>query len=136
MPENGSVIVYNKTFEATRNKEIGEMYPDLKPEMDRFNSNIVDLMIPFRNRDYYTKEMKGSYSIKYVLPALYPDNHELDYNELFLVHKGDEASKAFLSLKDKSPEEQKVIRKALLEYCKLDTLAMVKIWENFIDVTK
>ena len=136
MPENGSVIVYNKTFEATRNKEIGEMYPDLKSEMERFNSNIVDLMIPFRNRDYYTKEMKGSYSIKYVLPALYPDDPELDYKELSLIHKGDEASNAFLTLKDKSPEEQKEVRKALLEYCKLDTLAMVKIWERFVDVTK
>ena len=136
MPENSSVIVYNKTFEATRNKEIGEMYPDLKSEMERFNSNIVDLMIPFRNRDYYTKEMKGSYSIKYVLPALYPDDPELDYKELSLIHKGDEASNAFLTLKDKSPEEQKEVRKALLEYCKLDTLAMVKIWERFVDVTK
>lgn len=136
MPKDGSVIVYNKTFEATRNKEIGEMYPDLKPEMERFNNNIVDLMVPFRNRDYYTKEMKGSYSIKYVLPALYPDDPELDYKELSLIHKGDEASNAFLSLKNKAPEEQKIIRQALLEYCKLDTLAMVKIWEKFLEVTK
>ena len=136
MPENGSVIVYNKTFEASRNKEIGEMYPDLKSEMERINSNIVDLMVPFKNRDYYTKEMKGSYSIKYVLPALYPDDPELDYSELSLIHKGDEASNAFLSLKYKTSEEQKEIRKALLEYCKLDTFAMVKIWENFKKVTE
>ena len=34
------------------------MYPDLKPEMERFNNNIVDLMIPFKNRDYYTKDMQ------------------------------------------------------------------------------
>lgn len=136
IPENGSVIVYNKTFEASRNKEIGEMYPDLKSEMERINSNIVDLMVPFKNRDYYTKEMKGSYSIKYVLPALYPDDPELDYSELSLIHKGDEASNAFLSLKYKTSEEQEEIRKALLEYCKLDTFAMVKIWENFKKVTE
>ena len=136
MPEDGSVIVYNKTFEATRNKEIGEMYPDLKAEMDRFNANIVDLMIPFRNRDYYTREMQGSYSIKYVLPALYPDDAELDYKELSLIHKGDEASNAFLTLKEQSPKDQKAIRKALLEYCKLDTLAMVKIWEKFIEIAE
>ena len=136
MPEDGSVIVYNKTFEATRNKEIGEMYPDLKAEMDRFNTNIVDLMIPFRNRDYYTREMQGSYSIKYVLPALYPDDPELDYKGLSLIHKGDEASSAFLTLKEKSPKDQKIIRNALLEYCKLDTLAMVKIWEKFIEMVE
>ena len=134
MPEDGSVIVYNKAFEATRNREIGEMYPDLKPEMDRFNANMVDLMVPFRNRDYYTKEMEGSYSIKKVLPALFPNDSELDYSELSLIHKGDEASNAFLSLKDNPPEKEEIIR-ALLEYCKLDTYAMVKIWEKFIEVT-
>lgn len=80
--------------------------------------------------------MQGSYSIKYVLPALYPNDPELDYNELSLIHKGDEASNAFLNLKNKSDEEQKVIREALLEYCRLDTLAMVKIWEKFNEVTK
>lgn len=136
MPEDGSVIVYNKTFESSRNREIGEMFPDLKSEMERFNNNMVDLMVPFRNRDYYTKEMKGSYSIKYVLPALYPDNPELDYSELSMIHKGDEASNAFLSLKNKTPQEQEEIRKGLLEYCKLDTYAMVKIWEKFIEAVK
>lgn len=72
MPENGSVIVYNQSFEASRNTEIGEMYPDLKDELERINENMVDFMIPFKQRNYYTKEMEGSYSIKYVLPALYP----------------------------------------------------------------
>lgn len=80
--------------------------------------------------------MRGFSSIKKVLPALYPDDPELDYNGLSLIHKGDEASNAFLSLKDKSPEEQEEIRNALLEYCKLDTLAMVKIWERFREVTE
>ena len=137
LAENGSVIVYNRTFEEKLvNNKISEMYPDLKEEIDRINSNIVDLMVPFKNRDYYTKEMEGSYSIKYVLPALYPDDKKLDYSELSLIHKGDEASEAFLSLKDKTPEEQEKIRHALLEYCKLDTYAMVKIWEKFIEVTK
>ena len=131
LPENGSVIVYNKSFEASRNDEIGQMYPDLKDEMERINNNMVDLMIPFKQRNYYTKEMQGSYSIKYVLPALYPDDDELNYNNLPVVHNGTEASNAFLSLKDKTPEEQEQIREGLLKYCKLDTYAMVKIWKKF-----
>ena len=45
MPEDGSVIVYNKTFESSRNREIGEMFPDLKSEMERFNNNMVDLFL-------------------------------------------------------------------------------------------
>ena len=136
MPENGSVIVYNKAFESSRNREIGEMYPDLADEMERINSNIVDLMVPFKNRDYYMREMKGSYSIKYVLPALYPDDSQLNYANLPVVHNGGEASQAFLSLKDKIPSEQKKIREGLLRYCELDTLAMVKIWEKFLEVVE
>ncbi len=136
MPENGSVIIYNSSFEPARNNEISEMYPDLKPEMDRINNNIIDFMVPFRSRKYYTKEMEGSYSIKKVLPALFPNDPELDYNNLPLVHNGVEAPQAFLSLKDKTPEEQVEIRKGLLKYCELDTYAMVKIWEKFKEVTE
>ena len=136
LSEDGSVIVYNRTFEEKLvNNKIAEIYPDLKEEIERINSNIVDLMVPFKDRNYYVKEMEGSYSIKYVLPALYPDNPELDYSNLELIHRGDEASQAFLSLNEKTKEEQEKIRKGLLEYCKLDTYAMVKIWEKFKEVT-
>ena len=81
--------------------------------------------------------MEGSYSIKYVLPALYPNDPELDYSNLPMVHNGGEASEAFLSLKDKSLESMHDdIRNGLLIYCKLDTYAMVKIWEKFKEVTQ
>ena len=135
MPEDGSVIVYNKSFEANRNNEIAQMFPDLKDEMERINNNMIDFLVPFRQRNYYTKEMQGSYSIKYVLPALYPDDPELDYYNLPVVHNGGEASEAFRSLKNKSKEEQEEIRQGLLKYCELDTYAMVKIWEKFREVT-
>lgn len=133
---NGSVIVYNKAAEAGRNKEIGRLYSDLKEEMGRINGNMVDLMIPFKNRNYYVKEMKGSHSLKYVLPALYPNCPELDYHNLPVVHQGGEAAEAFLKLSEKSKEEQEMIREGLLRYCELDSLAMVKIWEKFREVTK
>ena len=132
MPDDGSVIVYNKGFESARNREIGEMYPDLSSEMERINSNIVDLMVPFRSRDYYTREMEGSYSIKKVLPALCP---ELSYDDLPLIHNGGQASDAFMSLKDKTQEEREEIRYGLLKYCELDTLAMVRIWEKLNEAT-
>ena len=133
--ENGSVIVYNKTFEATLvNKELARMYPDLEEEFIRINNSMIDFMIPFRKKQYYTKEMQGSYSIKKVLPALYPDDPELNYENLPLVHESGEAPEAFLSLKNKSPADQEIIREGLLKYCKLDTYALVKIYEKFIEV--
>ena len=123
-------------MEATRNKEIGEMYTDLKEEMERINNNIVDFVIPFKKRQYYKKEMKGSASLKNVLPALYPNDPELDYHNLPLIHDGGEAPQAFMSLRGKSKEEQESIREGLLKYCGLDTYALVKIWEKFNEVTK
>ena len=135
MPEDGSVIVYNKGFESHVNTEIGEMYDDLKEKMERINSNIVDFMAPFQKRQYYTKEMEGSYSIKKVLPALFPNDPELNYDNLPLVHNGVEAPIEFMGLKDKSPKKQEESRQGLLKYCELDTYAMVKIWEKFKEVT-
>ena len=133
LSEDGSVIVYNKVFEQSLvNKKLAIMYPDLKDEIDRINGNMVDFMLPFKNRDYYVKEMEGSSSIKKVLPALYPNDPDLNYDNLLMVHNGGEASEAFLSLKDTSLESMhEDIRNALLIYCKLDTYAMVKIWEKF-----
>ena len=78
--------------------------------------------------------MKGSHSLKYVLPALYPNDPELDYHNLPVVHHGGEAAEAFLNLNEKSKEEQELIREGLLRYCELDSLAMVKIWEKFREV--
>ena len=136
MPKDGSVIVYNRTMESGCNSGIGRLYPDLRDDMERFNRNMVDLMVPFRNRSYYAKEMKGSHSLKFVLPALYPNDPELDYHNLNVIHHGGEAAEAFLKLKDKSKEEQEQIREGLLRYCELDSLAMVKIWEKFREVTE
>ena len=134
IPDNGSVIIYNKSFEPARNKEIEKMYPEYKEALDRINSNMIDFMEPFFKRHYYSKEMKGSHSIKYVLPALYPDDPNLNYHNLPLVHNGEEASETFINLKNKSKEEQEEIRKGLLVYCELDTYAMVKIYEKFKEV--
>ena len=132
--ENGSVIIYNKSFEPARNREIATLYPDLAEELERINGNIVDFMEVFKRREYYMKEMHGSASIKDVLPALYPDDTMLDYHGLPVVHNGTEASDAFISLEGKTKEEQEKIRHGLLLYCELDTFAMVKLWERFKEI--
>ena len=136
IPDDGSVIIYNNSFEPARINELSRMYPDLATELQRINSQMVDFLVPFRNRDYYMKEFQGSYSIKKVLPALYPNDSELDYHNLPVVHNGEEASDTFLSLRGKCKEEQELLRHGLLEYCKLDTYAMVNIWQKFKEILK
>lgn len=134
IPMDVCTVAYNMSFERTVIKNLAKLYPDLSEHLLNIRNNMKDLMIPFKDRDYYNKDMQGSYSIKYVLPALFPNDPELDYHNLPLIHKGDEASNAYATLHLKSKEEQESIRHGLLVYCELDTYAMVKIWEKLQDV--
>lgn len=99
-------------------------------------SNIKDLLVPFQKGAYYTKAMAGSFSIKSVLPALFPDDPSLNYHNLEGVHNGGEAMAIFPLIKDMPPSEQEIARKNLLKYCELDTFAMVKVWQKLLEVIK
>ena len=124
--KSGDILVYNKSFEISRLNEFAGDFQDYGKEIDERISRIKDLMVPFQKKYYYTPEMKGSYSIKAVLPALVP---ELGYDSLD-ISEGSEASLAFERLlKETDMIKISEIRKQLLEYCKLDTLAMVRILE-------
>lgn len=127
IPMGSFSVAYNMTFEKTRLKELAELFPDLKDHLMNIYNNMHDLMVPFKELDIYLDEMKGSYSIKHVLPAMCPGDPELDYHALSEVHNGTEAQSAFLSLKDKAPKKAETTRTNLLKYCELDTLAMVKV---------
>jgi hypothetical protein len=85
-----------------------------------------DLMLPFQQRWYYHPALKGSHSIKTILPHLIPD---LSYSSL-QIQEGGTASLVYGQLKSQSPVTYETQRKALLEYCKLDTYAMVRILER------
>lgn len=135
IPKNVCTMAYNKTFECSRIKELADLFPDLSDHLLNIREHIVDLLVPFQQGCYYVKEMGGSFSIKSVLPALFPDDPSLNYHNLDeRVQNGGDAMTVFPKIKDMTPEEQEVTRKALLEYCKLDTLAMVKIWQKIREV--
>lgn len=81
--------------------------------------------------------MGGSFSIKSVLPALFPNDPDLDYHALDeTCQNGGMAMTLFPKLQDMSPEEEERSRKALLNYCHLDTLAMVKVLELLYQATQ
>jgi hypothetical protein len=128
---SGDIIVYNIGFERGKINDLIEVFPQYSNELRRIVNRLKDLMIPFQQKWYYTPEMKGSYSIKYVLPALVP---ELSYNNLE-IKEGGTASNTFLSMVNGSFKgDVEETRRQLLEYCKLDTYAMVKILEKLCQV--
>ncbi len=136
IPANACVLAYNMAFEKARIKEMASLFPDLKEHLMAIHANMKDLMIPFQQGAYYNRAMQGSYSIKYVLPALYPNDPELDYHSLDGVHNGHEASDAFLRMHTMDQTTLKNYRRYLLKYCELDTYAMVKILNRLYEVVQ
>ncbi|MBM4128439.1 MAG: DUF2779 domain-containing protein, partial [Nitrospira sp.] len=121
----GQVFVYNQSFEATRLKELAERYPDLAKKLKGIAGRMVDLL-PITRRHYYHPEMKGSWSIKAVLPTV---DAELSYYGLDTVAHGQEAQVAYLELMAPDiPNERKAeLERGLLEYCRRDTLALFRL---------
>ena len=133
----GSIIAFNQSFEITQIKNLALVCPDISDELLALNKRFIDLAHPFQYKHYYHPKFNGKYSIKVVLPTLFPNDDELDYKKLGSVQNGGDAMDTFANLhllKDKSKLDG--IKKDLLAYCRLDTLAMVRIWEklhNIID---
>jgi hypothetical protein len=130
--EIGSIIVYNKVFEIGRIKELAQVFPDLAKELYALTDRIIDLMKPFQSQAYYKKEMKGSYSIKYVLPALAP---ELSYNDLAIADGGTASSTFFAMFEGRFKGDYETTTKDLIKYCERDTWAMVVLMEKLGEIT-
>ncbi len=123
----GTVLVWYEKFEKSRNKELGEMFPEYAEFMKDVNNRVVDLMIPFSEGWFVDKDFFGSASIKKVLPVLVS---EFSYKELN-IQEGASAQRLWMEtiLDGKNLETKNKIMTDLIEYCKLDTLAMVQLYK-------
>ena len=135
IPQDACVLAYNMSFEKGVIRRLAEIYTQISNELMTIHDNIKDLMAPFVSKSYYHPKMRGSYSIKYVLPALVPE-FESAYKDLNLIHHGGEAMQAYEAMAYMPAKERDAYKKALLAYCRLDTLAMVKVLEKLREVTK
>ena len=123
---SGTILAYHCSFEVGRIKELARDFPQYAIPLLALNDRILDLELPFRKKYYYTRAMQGRSSIKKVLPALVP---ELSYADL-TVQEGGTASTTFTSMhKGEYEGEYAATRQDLLDYCKRDTWAMVKLLE-------
>ena len=135
IPKDACTLAYNKTFEYNRICELAKLFPDLSDHLTNIAEHIIDLIDPFRAGDYYVPAMGGSFSIKSVLPALFPGDPELDYHNLDdRCQNGGDAMTIFPRIQFMEPDEAEASREALKRYCELDTWAMVKVWEKLKEV--
>lgn len=125
---SGTVLAYNAGFERKRLEELAADFPEYASALLMLMERIVDLLGIARDH-YYHPEMRGSWSIKAVLPTIAP---ELNYNTL-AVANGGMAQDAFLRLlsPEASEAEKQQIRADLLTYCERDTYAMVRVAHFF-----
>ena len=124
LPETGSVVAYNASFETGRLKECCELLPEFKPWLRKVMPRIVDLLLPFRGFRYYHPQQHGSASMKAVLPALTGKGYEH-----LAIQEGGAASREFLRVTfgNVADEERQRVRKDLEAYCGMDTKGMVQI---------
>jgi len=133
IPTDVTVLAYNMSFEKGVLKKLADQFPKHQAHLMAIHDNIKDLMLPFQKGYYVTPAMQGSYSIKYVLPALVPEMSDA-YIKLDLIHNGGEAMNAFAQMSSMNEVEKTAMHEALLRYCELDTLAMVRVLERLRDL--
>jgi predicted RecB family nuclease len=124
--DSGSIVVYNEQFESQRLWELAGWLPHYTDRIRGIQRRLWDLLPLVRNHVYHPA-FGGSFSLKAVLPALVP---EMTY-EGMEVPNGQAAGVAWQSMISKgvTDSERQAKRKALLQYCGQDTLALVKLLE-------
>ena len=120
--ERGSIVVYNAAFESQRLSELAAWLPEFAGRIKNIQSRLWDLLPVIRNHVYHPA-FAGSYSLKSVLPALVP---EMTY-EGMAVANGQDAGLSWESLIRCELGHNEHEKKALLDYCRQDTLAMVRL---------
>ncbi len=125
---DGPIFVYNAPFERSRMQELADYYADLAPALQAAIDRLVDLL-PIAREHYYHPDMRGSWSIKAVLPTIAPD---LAYDNLEVANGG-MAQEVFAEIMhaETTPERRQQLHDALLLYCERDTIAMVRIAHYF-----
>lgn len=128
----GSVIVYHQSFEATLLRRLAQNFPEYAEHLESIASRLWDLEDIFKEH-YKHPAFRGSTSIKNVLPTLVPT---LSYKAL-AVQRGDHAQTVWeemINCADQAKKEQAIAD--LKDYCHLDTLAMVEIYQALLKLTE
>jgi hypothetical protein len=125
----GSIISWHASFENTQNKNMSKLYPEKEKFLNGLIERTLDLEDLFK-KGYVDSKFKGSTSIKNILPVLMP---ELNYDELAISNGTDamQAWKKLIYMPEGNDKDR--LREEMLKYCKLDTYAMVKIFEIIED---
>lgn len=121
---NGSIIVYHDSYEKNILRELAKYDKTFESFVLDVENRVVDLIVPFRNFNFYSPLQCGSCSLKNVLPSL----TNLSFDDLE-IKGGELAAIRYYNLVHvvEDEKEKKKIKEELEKYCSLDTLGMVEI---------
>jgi hypothetical protein len=114
-----------------RNREMAEQYPEFAGLMNSINDRVFDLMEIFSKQHFVHHKFKGSSSIKKVLPVLVDG---FSYDDMDISNGQAAALRWYEAVTSDDTELASKTYESLLEYCKLDTLAMVEIYKTLKNV--
>lgn len=129
LPETGTVYAYNAMgAEAIRLREMARQFPQYAKKLEAIIDRMRDMAVPFIGGLVYDLKMRGNYSLKKIIQAINPD---LSYSRLSIQH-GMEAVYQYREMEDSEDEDDGQSKKELLEYCSMDTYAMVEVYRWLI----
>jgi hypothetical protein len=130
-----TVVAYNAPFEKSCLKRMAEALPGKAAALHDIIARLAD-PLPVVREHVYHPDFGGSFSLKTVLPALVPD---LGYGGLAIADGGAAAlalTRLVMEGDTLAAPERAATREALLRYCEVDTLAMVKVLERLRELAK
>lgn len=130
-PAEGPIFVWNASFELTRLAVLSQKFSELRPALNQIQERIVDLL-KIVERHYYHPAQKGSWKLKRVLPTL---SRSLNHEHLDGVKDGYMAVLAYIEAiqPETTPERREQIQHELFTYCRLDSFALVTIFDAMVN---
>lgn len=128
IPQNACILAFGKYLECKVLGQLSQMFPEVRAKLATAKNNVRDIGAVFASDTVYYGESLGSRSLKTIYRCVDPKGAH-GY-EVGAVHNGADAMATYLMFPEMSEKEREERRKALWEYCKLDTLSMITILED------
>jgi len=125
----GSILVYSITFERTRLLELARDFPQHKDAIESIIDRLVDLA-PIYRKHITTEATQSRWSLKIVQPTFLP---HLSYDDLDIQH-GMATMDVYKNFATLPKDEALEARKAMLAYCRLDTLAVLELYNKLYQI--
>ena len=128
IPQNSCILAFGKFLECKVLGQLSQMFPEVRAKLLTARNNVRDIGAVFASDTVYYGDSLGSRSLKTIYRCV--DAAGAHGYEVGAVHNGADAMATYLMLPNMSEKEREERRKALWEYCKLDTLSMITILED------